>query len=153
MELDERVIAALDGSRRAGWAKFYAERAECDRLRGIMSGVAQGHDPEPLATEPAIEGPTVRADWSAAICDSNLPPTERAVGQAMARYASSSGDVWCSATTIAHDTGFSLRTARRARGALAAAGWLQLTRPGGSQRSGRRLTSEYQLSTPPKETT
>ncbi len=53
----DRTLHALDASRRAGWAKFYASDATCDDLRNLIHELLDlivFHDRLPLA-DPAVQ--------------------------------------------------------------------------------------------------
>lgn len=53
----DRTLHAMDTSRRAGWAKFYASEEACDELRGLVNELLDlivFHDRLPLG-DPAVQ--------------------------------------------------------------------------------------------------
>lgn len=57
MTPNDRTLHALDASRRAGWAKFYASDETCDELRGLIHELLDliiFHDRLPSA-DPAVQ--------------------------------------------------------------------------------------------------
>ncbi len=87
--------------------------------------------------------------WRTAIGGSTLTPTARHAALALSLYMNDKGgSAFPGGTRLARDTGYSIRTIRKALGELVAAGWLVEVSRGGSPAGGERKATEYRATVP-----